>query len=152
MDALTLEFETVISHLIRLLAAFLLALPIGWNRERSSSGHLGLRTFPLVSMASCGYVLLGQVVLVGEIAAQARIFQGLITGVGFLGGAAIIKRNGDVQGTATAASIWTTACIGASVAHGRLEIALVLALATFGVLLGMPPVQEKLAEEDQEET
>ena len=150
MDDTILDFAKVGSHLLRLVVAFILALPIGWNRERSRWGKLGLRTFPLVSMASCGYVLLGQVVLEGEIAAQARIFQGLITGVGFLGGAAIVKRGEDVQGTATAAAIWSTAAIGASVAHGRFEIALALALATFGVLWVMPPVKQ-LVEETEDD-
>lgn len=42
-------------HLVHLLVAFLLALPIGWNRAREEQSS-GLRTFPLVAMASCGLV------------------------------------------------------------------------------------------------
>ena len=44
-----------LDHLIHLLVAFILALPIGWNRARAERGA-GLRTLPLVAMAACGLV------------------------------------------------------------------------------------------------
>lgn len=145
-DDFLVDLPTVGAHLLRLATAFFLALPIGWNREQSRSANLGMRTFPLVSMASCAYVLLGQVVLAEELAAQARILQGLITGVGFLGGGAILKDSGNVRGTATAAAIWGTAALGAATAYGRLEIAVSIAFCTFVVLAFMPSVQEKIRE------
>jgi putative Mg2+ transporter-C (MgtC) family protein len=44
--------------------------------------------------------------LVGEnVEAQARLIQGLMTGIGFIGGGAILKQGTNVQGLATAASI-----------------------------------------------
>jgi putative Mg2+ transporter-C (MgtC) family protein len=73
--------------------------------------------------------------------AQARIMQGLITGVGFLGGGAILKKSHSVSGTATAASIWATAGVGAAVAYDRFEIALVLAAATFAMLRWLKPLK-----------
>ena len=39
-----------IDHVVHLLVAFFLALPIGWNRARAERGA-GIRTFPLVAMA-----------------------------------------------------------------------------------------------------
>ncbi len=42
-----------ISNIKELLFAFIIALPIGWNSEKESRS-MGLRTFPLVSIASCG--------------------------------------------------------------------------------------------------
>lgn len=45
----------VLPHLASLLTAYLLALPIGWDRERHERSA-GLRTFPLVAIASCGFV------------------------------------------------------------------------------------------------
>lgn len=142
---LNLELGDVLDHLAKLAIAFALALPIGWDREMAHRKRLGLRTFPLVSMASCGYVLIATSVLEGE--AIARIVQGLVTGIGFLGGGAIVKRGLDVHGTATAASIWTTAAIGAAVAFTRYEIAIALALATFLSLYGLTPLKEKLQDE-----
>ena len=42
-------------HFIALAVAYLLAFPIGWNREREARSA-GLRTFPLVAVATCGFV------------------------------------------------------------------------------------------------
>lgn len=146
-----IDLASIGAHLLRLVVAFVFALPIGWNRERRSTARLGLRTFPLVAMASCGYVLLGKVVLAGDPAAQARILEGLITGVGFLGGGAIVKQGVNVKGSATAAAIWSTACIGAATAYDRLEIAAALSLATFLVFLGLPVVERRIEREDEGE-
>ena len=57
--------------------------------------------------------------------------QGLITGIGFVGGGAILKEGATVKGTATAASIWNAGVIGAAVAVGRYEVAVILALLKF---------------------
>ncbi len=138
-----IDISAIVFNLSRLVFAFILALPVAWDRERAER-TLGLRTFPLVAMASCGYLLLAQQVAAGDDGAQARFFQGLITGVGFLGGGAIVKQGLDVHGTATAASIWTTAAVGAAVAYGFFEIALLLSLANFAVLFWLSPVKESI--------
>lgn len=121
--------ETV-SHLISLAIAYVLALPIGWDREREERSA-GVRTFPLVAIASCGFVLVAIAVLGRESTGQARILEGLITGVGFIGGGAILKQGGHASGTATAASLWATGAIGAAVGYGLYDIAGFLSLATF---------------------
>ncbi len=144
MDFCDFSLEGMVQALIRLALAWVITMPIALNRESSSRRSLGLRTFPLVAMASCSYVLIGQTIL--EPAAQARIMQGLITGVGFLGGGAIVKKGLDVHGTATAASIWSTAAIGAAVAYSRYEIAIALSLATLGALWGLRPMKETVQE------
>ena len=89
-------------NLMHLGIAYLLALPVAYDRERSTRGA-GLRTFPLVAVASCGYTLIG-IVTLSDIDAQSRVLEGLITGIGFIGAGAILKGSGGVQGTATAAS------------------------------------------------
>ena len=141
-----MDFESIGFHLSRLAVAFLLALPVAWDRERAER-TLGLRTFPLVAMASTGYLLLAQKVCGGDVAAQARFFQGLMTGIGFLGGGAIVKRGLNVHGTATAASIWNTAAVGAAVAYGLLEIAVVLSAANFAVLRWLGSIKDMVADE-----
>ena len=45
----------VLPHLIALVAAYALAFPIGWNREQEERSA-GLRTFPLVAVATCGFI------------------------------------------------------------------------------------------------
>jgi putative Mg2+ transporter-C (MgtC) family protein len=80
-------------HLASLCGAYALALPIGWDRERNERSA-GLRTFPLVALASCGFVQATELHIQGSPEAQARIFEGLITGIGLIGGGAIIKQGG----------------------------------------------------------
>lgn len=121
------------THLVHLLAAFVLALPIGWNRARSERGA-GLRTFPLVSMASCGFVQMAISVIGAGAATQASIMQGVITGVGFIGAGAIMRQGDATTGSATAASIWTVGVIGAAVGYGYFDIGLILAAANLAVL------------------
>jgi putative Mg2+ transporter-C (MgtC) family protein len=139
---MTLDWQLMADSAMRIALAYLLALPIGWEREREG---LGVRTFPLVAMASCGYVLLGGALL-GPVLldAQSRIIQGLMTGIGFIGAGAILKGQGSVQGTATAASIWNTGVIGAAVALGRFEIAIVLSALNLVTLRLLPRLKARL--------
>lgn len=126
----------------KITAAYLLALPIGWEREQVQHS-VGLRTFPLVAMASCGYVLLAGTVAGGDAAARSRIIQGLTTGIGFIGGGAIMRGRGNVHGTATAASIWNTGVIGAAIAESRFEIAVILSLLNLITLHLLVPLKER---------
>ncbi len=66
-------------HLIALAVAYLLALPIGWNREKEERSA-GLRTFPLVALATCGIVQATEHILAGHPEGTARIIEGLMTG------------------------------------------------------------------------
>jgi len=129
---ITINWAEIWFNLGQLLIAWMLALPVAWDRERASRGA-GLRTFPLVAVAACGYMLVGISVL-DSTEAEARVVQGLITGVGFIGGGAILKSKGSVTGTATAASIWNTGLIGMAVAYHRYEVALLMSLINFVTL------------------
>ncbi len=123
--------------------AYVLTALIGWDREREAH-TTGIRTFPIVGMASCGYILaLGAQ---PDVAAQSRVLQGLITGIGFIGGGAILKEGATVRGTATAASIWNAGIIGASVAMGHYGIAVALSLLNLFTLRALLPIKQKLDE------
>ena len=124
----------------RIGIAFLLTAAIGWNREREEHST-GLRTFPIVGMASCGYLL---IVGHSDAAAQSRVLQGLITGIGFIGGGAILKEGANVRGTATAASVWNAGVIGASVAMNHYGIAIILAFLNFLSLRALLPLKNWL--------
>lgn len=145
MEFLTnLDWSSMVSYAIKLAAAFLLTLPIAWNRERSTR-IMGLRTFPLVAVSSCGFVLVAiEGANITDQNAQARIIQGLMTGIGFVGGGAILKNEGQVKGTATAISIWTTGALGAAAAFGSYDIALLIGLINFAVLRLLTPVKKKI--------
>ena len=126
----------VTNHLVRMALAFIFALPIAWNREHGSNSA-GLRTFPIVAMASCGFVVLAIEVLGERSVGQARILEGVITGIGFIGGGAILKSGTTTHGTATAASILNTGVMGAAVGFGFYDIGFILALAIFMVLFAL---------------
>jgi hypothetical protein len=64
-------------HLFALALAYVLALPIGWNREHHERSA-GLRTFPLVAIATCGIVQATEVILAGHPEGTARIIEGLM--------------------------------------------------------------------------
>ncbi len=72
---------------------------------------------------------------------MARIIEGLITGMGFIGGGAILRQADSVKGTATAASLWVTGAIGAAVGLGSYDVAIVLSLATVITLWIMEPLK-----------
>lgn len=144
MELLNLDIQSLTTNLVKLLIAFVITLPVAWDREIESRS-MGLRTFPLVAMASCAFILVaGSVIGIDNDNAQARLIQGLMTGIGFIGGGAILKDGGTVRGTATAASIWGTGAIGASVAYGRLEIGIIVSFFTFLLLRGLRPVKGRI--------
>ena len=131
----------------KLVAAYALALPVGWYREKEAHS-VGVRTFPIVAMASCGYILLA---LPMDTAAQSRIIQGLVAGMGFIGGGAILKSEGNVHGVATAASIWNTGVLGAAVAEDRWFLAVVLAGLNLFALRVLLPLKLKLDQRKESE-
>ena len=142
----TWNADEALSHLLTLAVAYALALPIGWNREREERSA-GLRTFPLVSMAACGFVMIAIEVLGIESEGQARIMEGLITGIGFIGGGAILKQGDRARGTATAASLWATGAMGAAVGYGQLDIAVILSVVIFVTLVLLPPLKRAVSDE-----
>jgi putative Mg2+ transporter-C (MgtC) family protein len=117
---------------VSLGAAYLLALPLAWERAGGTDRHIGLRTVPLVSVGACAYVLISRYLYeqgIYNADGLARTLRALMTGIGFIGGGAIVKNVRDVRGIATGAAVWNTGAIGASVAHGLYVTALALALA-----------------------
>jgi len=143
-----LDFDPALvsDHLIRILVAFGLALPLGWERG-SGRSSVGFRTLPVVAMASCGFALLARGLPDADADSLTRLLQGLMGGVGFIGGGAILKSNGSVQGLVTAASVWNVGAIGVAVAYGRLEIAVVLSALNLAVLLLLTPLAKTVAPE-----
>ena len=126
----SLNLWEIASHLLSLSIAYVLALPIGWNREKEERSA-GIRTFPLVAIGACGFVIIAVAVLGPKSDAHARILEGLITGVGFIGGGAILKHGLQASGTATAASLWATGALGAAVGYGLYDIAAVLSITIY---------------------
>jgi putative Mg2+ transporter-C (MgtC) family protein len=129
-----LVWTDIISHVIDMLIAYALVLPIGWDREKATNGGAGLRTFPIVAMASCGFVLIG-IGVFGEKAGElANVLYGLIVGIGFIGSGTILKSASEMRGNTTAATIWVTGAIGSATGFGLYDIALAMSVVTFATL------------------
>lgn len=120
MPASSIDLRAILDILI----AYIVALPVGWERERHERSA-GLRTFPLVSVAACAFILVAVKALHGP-DAQSRVIQGFIGGVGFIGAGTVFKMGQTVHGTATAASLLITAVIGMCVAYHYYDLAVVL--------------------------
>jgi putative Mg2+ transporter-C (MgtC) family protein len=129
---MTLHDVSLVDALLRLVIAFLLALPLGWDREQRSRSA-GLRTYPLLSVCACGFLLLPQGVAwdVGE---QSDVFYGLLSGIGFVGSGAMLKSPKRARGMNTAVSLWVTGAVGAGVAYGVPQISAALTLMSLVAL------------------
>lgn len=128
---------------IRLGAATLLGGVLGFDRELHSK-PAGLRTHALVALGSALSTLATIQFVSGpnvDHAAVTRTIQGIIAGVGFLGGGAILraKDREEVTGLTTAASIWLVAALGIACAGGFWVSSLVsVLLALFVLVVGRP--------------
>lgn len=138
--SLSLSAFDILPHLVALGVAYLLALPIGWNREKAERSA-GLRTFPLVAVATCGFIQAAERFVANDPEAMARIIEGLITGMGFIGGGAILRREDSVKGTATAASLWITGAVGVAVGLESYDVAIMLSVVTMLTLWLMSPLK-----------
>lgn len=128
---------------LNLALAYILAIPIGWDREREQH-TAGIRTFPIVAMASCALTMLGTGAIGATPDSASRVLQGLVTGIGFIGGGAILRDKQHVTGIATAASIWSIGVTGAAVGLAAYHIAIVLSVFNFLTLRLLLPLKREL--------
>lgn len=80
------NWNQVIVDLLRVLISLLLVLPIAWQRYSDTGPDIGFRTFPIVAVASCGYLLIAKHTPGANAETQARIIQGLLSGMGSAAG------------------------------------------------------------------
>jgi putative Mg2+ transporter-C (MgtC) family protein len=105
--------------LFRMFVAVVLGGLLGWQRQREHK-PAGMRTHMLVALGTALFVIVSRGAGMGE-ADLSRVIQGALTGIGFIGGGAILKLKEEhvVEGLTTAASIWVAAGIGIGVGLGR---------------------------------
>ncbi len=125
---------------MRLGGAVLAGAILGINRDLHHK-PAGLRTHSLVSLGSA-VVVVAVASLPGASAdAVARVVQGLVTGVGFIGAGVILHHDAEnrVVGLTTAASIWVAAALGTACGAGFWTIVVLALVLTLAVLtLGGP--------------
>ena len=119
---------------LKLLLAVACASLIGWERQRLEKAA-GLRTHILICVGACLFTIIGlKFIISGNQGELLRVFQGIATGVGFVGAGAIIREGGSVKGLTTATGIWVIAAIGLAIGAGEYILALLSTLLAFLVI------------------
>ena len=136
--------ESSIVAIFRLVLAASLGAAVGVNRELRGK-PAGLRTHALVSLGAAMLALIGLALTsdgdAERFGAASRVLQGLVAGIGFIGGGVILRReeSKEVHGLSTAASIWIVAAIGVGAGGGLwITSAATAALALVILALGEP--------------
>lgn len=119
------------NSIFKLILSMILGVMVGTERKRKGQ-IAGVRTFALISMGACMAMLLSiyvpQEYLGLKNGDPGRIAAQVVTGVGFLGGGAMIQMRGSVRGLTTAAGIWMVATIGMAVGVGMYLASIVATL------------------------
>jgi len=124
--------------LVRIVLALVAGGLIGLDRSESGK-TAGLRTTILVCLAACLAMLEVNALLLQAGKPQGafsvldpmRLPLGILTGMGFIGGGAILHRDGLVSGVTTAATLWFVTVVGLCIGGGQLS------LGALGLVLGL---------------
>ena len=128
--------------LARLLLAAVLGGAIGAERELNDQ-PAGLRTHMLLTIGACLFTLISAYGF-GRGTDPSRIAAQIVTGIGFLGGGAIVRHGLTVKGVTTAASIWATASVGVAIGAGSYVLGTGGAVLVVGTLFGLRRADEVL--------
>jgi putative Mg2+ transporter-C (MgtC) family protein len=138
------DIHQLVRVTIRLFSALVIGTAIGLQRELTHK-PAGLRTHMLVGLGTALFVV-GATEYGMQGDSIAKIVQGIATGIGFLGGGAILKltTEKEIHGLTTAAGIWMTAGASAAAALGQLSVALVGTLFGLLVLIVFHKIEKEL--------
>lgn len=126
--------------IFRLLIAAGLGAAIGLEREFRQK-PAGLRTNILIAVGSALFTIVSIMIAERHGGTPDRIAAQIVTGVGFLGGGAILRSGKSVHGMTTAATIWVNAAIGMAAGSGAYAVAATATFLTLIVLLVLPPIE-----------
>jgi putative Mg2+ transporter-C (MgtC) family protein len=128
-----------VATVLRLLLAAGLGAAIGLEREYRRK-PAGLRTNILIALGSALFTIMS--IQLAEIGGTPdRIAAQIVTGMGFLGGGAILRSGTSVTGMTTAATIWVNAAIGMAAGSGQFALATMATAITLVVLALLPPIE-----------
>jgi len=124
---------------LRLLLAAGLGAAIGLEREYRRK-PAGLRTNILIAVGSALFTITSiQLAAIGG--TPDRIAAQIVTGMGFLGGGAILRSGSNIKGMTTAATIWVNAAIGMAAGAGEYALATIATAITLVVLAVLPAIE-----------
>ena len=136
------------AHIVRVVVRLLVAAGIGaiMGFEREFEGkEAGSRTHMLVALgAALPMVFCRELGMsLGDI---SRVIQGIMTGIGFIGGGAILKltQAHQIRGLTTASSIWVTAGAGLAIGLGALWPAVIATVFGMIILALLLPIEKRV--------
>jgi putative Mg2+ transporter-C (MgtC) family protein len=127
-----MDWQLEILMVIRTLLAALLGAFIGWERERHGQ-DAGVRTYAAVALGASSFGLISMHATVGN-QMDTRVAAQVVSGIGFIGAGLIMREQGHATGLTTAATLWTTAAVGLSMAFGMYIVSILTAVITFSIL------------------
>src|ERR1700683_2120706 len=150
---LTLTWQDIALRLAMSLAAGAL---IGLDRgERGRAA--GLRTTLLVCLAAAVAMIQTNLLLATRgrspdsfiMMDLMRLPLGILTGMGFIGGGAILRRDGFVLGVTTAATLWFVTVIGLCFGGGQIKLGIAAFALGMIVLEGLRWVDYRMKQEER---
>jgi putative Mg2+ transporter-C (MgtC) family protein len=135
-------------HMVRISLRLFIALVVGGlvgiQRELTHK-PAGLRTHMLLALGTALLLITADEAGMSK-SDLSRVLQGLVTGIGFLGGGAILKLTAEheIHGLTTAAGIWLTAAASAAAGLGQLALAVVAVCLGLLVLAAFVKVEKRL--------
>jgi putative Mg2+ transporter-C (MgtC) family protein len=125
-----------------IIVAVVLGGLVGIERELNRK-PAGLRTNILICMGAAAFILIAQRIGLSQ-DAISRMTAGIITGVGFIGGGAVLRDRENISGVTTAATIWVVTSVGIACGMRLYDIAIAITLLSLLVLSGMGPLDRRI--------
>lgn len=131
--AVVAQHPDLIAVLARIGVALVLAGAVGLERELAVQ-PAGLRTHSLVALGAALFAIVGTQVVGTD---PTRVAAQVVSGIGFLGGGAILREGATVKGLTTAATLWAAAAIGLASGLGVYDAAVATTIAALLVMIGL---------------
>lgn len=135
---------------IKLGVALACGFVLGMEREINEK-PAGLRTLILITVGATLYMIVSDMIAVVTQGPEeitrvdpSRIASQVVTGIGFLGGGAIIQSRASIRGLTTAAEIWVAAGIGLTIGIGFPVMGAGITLLVLLVLVALDPIRARL--------
>jgi putative Mg2+ transporter-C (MgtC) family protein len=130
--------------------AFAMGLGAIIGIEREIHGKpAGLRTNILICMGAATFMMIANRMLASP-DAISRMTAGIVTGVGFIGGAVVLRDRTNVYGVTTAATIWVVTSIGIACGMQLYDIAVAVTLLSLLILVVLNPLDRKIHKPSKE--
>jgi putative Mg2+ transporter-C (MgtC) family protein len=140
----TIDFRAFVP----LVFAMGLGALIGIEREIHGK-PAGLRTNILICIGAATFMMIAHRMLASP-DAISRMTAGIVTGVGFIGGAVVLRDRANIYGVTTAATIWVVTSIGIACGMQLYDIAVAVTLLSLLILVVLNPLDRKIHKPSKE--